>query len=168
MLTSTVVGDAPRELAQRLHPLRLVQPLLELLALADVDEGHDGADMLAPPPDGKRPALREKRRAVGAPEHFSVEMDRLRLPEPLFDRTVLRRVGSPVRSAVVYQPMHVLAGQQFRCRIAEQADTGRIGEGTSALEIKAVDGLGGGIEQQMNVLFPFAQLRLRALPLLLR
>ena len=107
-----------------------------------------------------RPVLDREAAAVGAPMDLVVGVRGLALQRGQADLELLRRVRAAVRTGVVNQRMDVLADQLVWLLVAEHAQAGGVDEGADALGVDAENGLGGGVQQQLDVLALLRQLLL--------
>ena len=134
-------------------PGKLQQFFLDQDALGDVQEGRHRPHDTAVAKLRVGPVLHRKGAAVGAPERFVLQVD----PHPLFhgdeDRAVVLGKRAAVGMPVMDLPVHVLADQIARVGIPQHAQAGAVAEGAVAVQVRAVDRLRRGVEQQAELLF---------------
>ena len=161
-----VVGHRVHEGLQRLGAL--AHQHLQSLAVAgqlglvlappgDVHEGHHRAGHAAILADGVAPPLHREAGAVGTPVDLLVRMGGLARRHGPPDGAVGRGIGRAVGAAVADALVHGLAHEILGAVVAQHAQAGGVDEGAAALQVHAVDGLGGGIQQQPHALLALAQ-----------
>jgi hypothetical protein len=137
--------------------LRITELGLKLSALGDIDERDDGARDLTTMTDRMRPILDREGCSIGTPKYFIVGVSAPILAKPPEYFAILLRVGCSIGPAMVRQLVHIPAQQLFRLRKTKQPGTRGIGECAFALQVDPVDGFAGGVQQQADVFFAFAQ-----------
>jgi hypothetical protein len=135
-----------------------LDPPLDLAALGDVQECHDGADQRAVLPHGIAPVLRREARPVGAPEDLVFRVTAPILPDGAKHAGLVHRVGLTVRARVTDQGMRIPAEQFAGAGVAKHRQTGRVAEREVPIEVETVDSLRRRVEEQPHLLLALADL----------
>ena len=150
------MGNAAGELAERFHLLGVEQLLLQvlalplrLLALGDVDKGHDRTDELAFLFHGMRPQLGGKPGAVAPPQGLLLAMQQSPAAGRALDAAGFLRAGRAVGVGVMHELVHVRA-DDVEVAKPQHPPRRRVHEGAGSGKVDAVHAFGRRAEQQAH------------------
>ena len=137
------MSHATSQPANGLDFLGMQQLLLQLLALADVDECDNCPGDRAILDDRVGPKLHREADAVRTPENILRLVDQLSFPMGRMDLAFLLGAGCAVAESMVNQSMN-FRSQELLFRIKSQhGEDGRVAEGAAAGRVQAENALRG-------------------------
>lgn len=130
---------------------------LRAAAVGDVHKSNDGADNGVITAQRIGPAFGQEAGAVGAPERFVVGMCFDVLRQGAEQDAIAGRHACAVGMRVMDGFMEIAADDLRRPLILEHSEGGGIAEHADTLQVHAANGLGGGVEQELDQVGVFAQ-----------